>query len=90
VTQRAAVGELRDFLCDPATDDAEQVFPVGSIFEAISRLDPALVPVDMIEDIAESDDFSKRSSAAVMLWERAEVAPADVPLSLLGRLARPA
>jgi hypothetical protein len=31
-----------------------------------------------------------RSTAAFLLWDRAEVAPGDVPLGVLGRLALPA
>jgi len=42
-----------------------------------------------MEELANSEDFTKRSSAAMLLWERAEVAPAEVPLGLLGRLLLP-
>jgi hypothetical protein len=57
--------------------------------EAINRLDVSLVTLDLIEALADCDDFAGRSSAATMLWDRAEVAPNDVPLGVLGRLALP-
>jgi hypothetical protein len=84
----AAVAELRRYLRD--SDDTEQTLLAGSVLEAINRLDPSLIDIDIIEELANSNDFSKRSSAAILLWDRAEAAPATVPLGLLGRLARPA
>jgi len=89
--QQATVAQIRQFL--EATDgreDNEQVLLVGSVLEAINRLDPRLIDIDLIEELACSDDFSKRSSSAVLLWDRATVDPGAVPVGLLGRLARPA
>jgi hypothetical protein len=87
-SQEAAVARLRQFLRD--SNDNEQILLAASVLEAINRLDPSLIDIDTIEELASSEDFSKRSSAATLLWDRAEVAPATVPLGLLGRLARPA
>jgi hypothetical protein len=83
--QEAAVAQLRQFLRD--SDDNEQVLLAASVLEAINRLDPSLIDIDIIEELANSNNFSKRSSAAILLWDRAEAAPATVPLGLLGRLA---
>jgi len=49
----------------------------------------ALVPVELAIELAGEADFSKRSIAAHLLWDRCEDAPDDVPLGVLGRLARP-
>ena len=60
-----------------------------SLLEAADRLDPTLVKVEIVQALATSDDFSLRSSAAVLLWQWAEASPGQVPLALLGQLARP-
>lgn len=87
---QAAVETLRRFLLTPGVPDNHPTLLAGSMLEAINRLDPTLVSIELIEELASSPDFSVRSTAAVLLWDRAEVAPADVPLGILGRLARPA
>lgn len=87
--QHATVEELRQFLRDTTSESGDEVLRVSSVLEAMNRLDPTLVSVEMIEELADSEDFTKRSSAAMLLWELAEVAPAEVPLGLLGRLAIP-
>ncbi len=71
------------------SNDNGPLLIVGSLLEALNRLDPTVVTLDLMEELAQQPDFSKRSSAAVMLWDRAAVAPGDVPLGLLARLARP-
>jgi hypothetical protein len=55
----------------------------------MNRLDPSLVSIQMIEELANSDDHAKRMAASVLLWDCAEVAPGYVPIGRLGRLARP-
>jgi hypothetical protein len=85
---QATVAQLWQYVRD--SDDTDQTLRAGSVLEAVNRLDPSLIGTGMIEALANSSDFSTRSSAATLLWDRAEAAPATVPLGLLGRLARPA
>jgi len=68
---------------------SEEVHPLCSLLEAANRLDPALVGPEIIERLVESEDFSQRSAAAMILWDLAEAAPGLVPLAVLGKLARP-
>lgn len=90
-TQRDVVGRVVRFLHEKEEDEDSRVLLVaGSLLEAINRLDPSLVAVDQIEQIANSTSFSNRATAAHLLWDRSTVAPEDVPLGLLGRLAIPA
>ena len=87
-SQRAVVNRLMRYLRVTSSVGGDEVHRATSIL-AINRLDSSLLSNDMIEELANSDDFTKRSTAAVLLWDRAEVAPMDVPLGLLGRLALP-
>jgi hypothetical protein len=59
------------------------------LLEVTSGLDAALVPAEMIEQLAARPGYLPRSCAADLLLDRAAAAPADVPVGLLGRLARP-
>ena len=61
----------------------------ASLLEAMSGLDAALVSVTMIEELAASAEYVPRSCAANLLRDRVAVAPLDIPLGLLGRLAWP-
>jgi hypothetical protein len=88
-SQAAAVEALAAFLRQTSSEGGDEVHRAGSVLEAINRLDPSLVSDDLIEELANSGDFAKRSIAATLLWDRAEVAPHEVPLGLLGRLALP-
>ena len=89
-TQEATVEELRSFVLDTTSEGGDEVHRAGSVLEAINRLDASLVPVTIIEELSQSENFTARTTAANLLWDRAEVAPGDIPLGLLGRLARPA
>jgi len=91
-TRRKVLGTIDDFVRFLRTTDADnhQTVLAGSVLEAIHKLDPALVSIDAIEELAASEDYSVRSIAATILWDRAEIAPGDVPLGILGRLALPA
>ncbi len=82
------VSELVKFATE--TSDHGDELVACSLVEAADRLDPALVGTAMIETLASSRDFSLRSCAAVLLWQKAQNAPYQVPISILGRLARPA
>lgn len=59
------------------------------LLEVTSGLDAALVPTEMIELLASQPGYLPRSCAADLLLDRAAAAPLDVPVELLGRLARP-
>ncbi len=71
-----------------ARDHSRQL-AAASLLEAMSRLHAALVSVEMIEMLAGHPTYPARSCAANLLRDRAIVAPLDVPLGLLGRLASP-
>jgi hypothetical protein len=71
-----------------APDRARQLAG-AALLEATSRLDAALVSVEMIEMLAAHAEYPARACAANLLRDRAIVAPLDVPLGLLGRLASP-
>jgi hypothetical protein len=85
----AAYGEL-SMATVKASADGDEIHRASSVLEAINRLDPSLLSHDLIEELGAAEEASKRMSAAMLLWDRAEVAPGDVPLGVLGRLARPA
>jgi hypothetical protein len=70
---------------DPARREA-----AASLLEAVARLDASLVPASMIESLAARPDYLARACAANLLHDRAVMTPAEVPLEILGRLARPA
>lgn len=81
------VSGVRSFLRAASDEDVHKAVLV---LEAIGQIDSTLISMELIEELADADDTTKRMTAALLLWDRAEVAPADVPLGLLGRLARPA
>jgi hypothetical protein len=87
--QEATVVQICQFLRDATSEGTDEVHRASSVLEAINRLDPSLLPIEAIEELATEDDIAKRMSAAMLLWDRAEVAPEEVPLGLLGRLALP-
>ncbi len=87
--QRTIVEQLRRFLFTANSAGGDVVHRASALLEAINRLDPTLVPLEIVEELAVSEDHAKRTSAAMILWDRAVVAPADVPVGLLGRLALP-
>jgi len=72
-----------------ATNDDTTQLVACSLLEAANRLDPTLVAVEEVEGLARSDNFSLRSSSAVLMWEWAISFPGRVPVPLLGRLTQP-
>jgi hypothetical protein len=70
-------------------EDHTQQLVACSLLEAADRIDPSLVRVQVVEALSQSESFSIRSCAAVLLWQWAESHPGRVPLALLGRLAKP-
>jgi hypothetical protein len=71
-----------------AQDRAAQL-TAASLLEAVARLDASLISVEMIEMLAAGAEYPARACAANLLRDRAVVAPLDVPLGILGRLASP-
>ena len=69
--------------------DQARVLAAATLLEAVSGLDPGLVAAGMIEALAGHPRYPARACAANLLRDRAAVAPLDVPLELLGRLAAP-
>ena len=89
--QRRFVARLADLIfAIEQGDDNGPLIIACSLLEAISRLDPGLVGYGLVERMTLSPRFSTRSSAAVLLWEKATAAPGSVLIDLVGRLARPA
>jgi hypothetical protein len=86
--QAEVVRQLTDYLF--ATADQTQMHTVAMVMEQAVRLDPALVPVSVIERLAADEADPRRMCAANLLWERATASPGDVPLDILRRLAAPA
>jgi hypothetical protein len=63
---------------------------LGHVLEGFSRVDHSLVPPDVIEELSLSPITEHRIIAIFLLWDLAEASPGQVPLGILGRLARPA
>jgi hypothetical protein len=89
-SQITVVDRIARFLVANDTEDNTPILIAGAVLEAMNRLDLSLVSPDIIEQLANNRDFSTRSVAAHLLWDRADVAPDLVPLGLLARLAIPA
>ena len=69
--------------------DDDRALAAASLLEAAWRLDAALVPGEMVETLAAHPRYPARSCAANLLAGRAAVAPLEVPVEVLGRLASP-
>src|SRR5918995_2124073 len=85
--QRAAVEAIMN-VATSTTDDVARLLAC-SLLEAADRLDPLLVKPEEVDALARATDFSVRSSAAMLMWQRAESDPGRVPVSLLARLTQP-
>jgi hypothetical protein len=85
--QRVAHG-IFDWVVHPP-DRSKEVLVVTSFLEACSRLDPALVQSDWVEELVASQVVQHRMCAAMILWDLAETNPGVVPLDLISKLARP-
>jgi hypothetical protein len=60
----------------------------SSLLEAFGRIDPP--PMSIADRLSKSNEFTARSCAANLMWDRALHSPAEVSLGVLGRLADPA
>jgi hypothetical protein len=69
--------------------DQASVLAAAELLEAASGLDAPLVPNEMIEALAAHPGYPARACAANLLRDRAALAPFDVPVEVLGRLATP-
>ena len=85
--RRQLVRELHRQITE--SEDSGRALTAASLLEAAWRLDAALVPGEMVEELATHPRYPARSCAANLLRDRAAVAPLDVPLEVLGRLAWP-
>jgi DNA alkylation repair enzyme len=85
--RRRLVRELHRQITE--SEDSDRALAAASLLEAAWRLDTALVPGEMIEALAAHPRYPARSCAANLLRRRAAVAPLDVPIEVLGRLAAP-
>jgi hypothetical protein len=85
--RRWVVGELHREITE--SEDHDRALVAASLLEAAWGLDAALVPGEMIETLAAHPRYPARSCAANLLAGRAAVAPLDVPVEVLGRLASP-
>jgi hypothetical protein len=70
-------------------DDHTRQLTAASLLGALSGLDTSLVTIKMIEMLATQPEYPPRSCAANLLWRRAVLAPLDIPVGVLGRLAMP-
>ena len=73
------------------TESGDQVrtLTAATLLEAASGVDVGLLPPAMIEALAAHPRYPARACAANVLRARSAVAPLDVPLEVLGRLAAP-
>jgi hypothetical protein len=85
--RRQLVRELHRQITE--SEDSDRALAAASLLEAAWGLDAALVPGEMIEALATHPRYPARSCAANLLRRRAAVAPLDVPVEVLGRLAAP-
>lgn len=85
----AGLEGIVDALLVHARQDDEAHVP-GMLIQSLIEIDPELARPQLIEELASREDIASRMTAAMILESLARVAPALVPLGLLGRLARPA
>jgi hypothetical protein len=85
--RRRIAAELHREITESA--DQSRVLAAATLLEAASGLDAGLVPPAMIEELAGQPGYPARACAANVLRARSAVAPLDVPLQVLGRLAAP-
>jgi hypothetical protein len=85
--RRWIASELYREVLDPKKDS--RALAAAALLEAVSALDPALVSPEMVETLAGHARYQARACAANLLRDRAAVAPLDVPVEVLGRLALP-
>jgi hypothetical protein len=85
--RRWIANELYREIMDPKKES--RAVAAAALLEAASGVDPALVSREMVETLAGHGRYQARACAASLLRDRAAVAPLDVPIEVLGRLALP-
>jgi hypothetical protein len=85
--RRVVAGIFDRVMAEPA--DGDEIHVVTSFLEACMRIDPALVDMAWVEQLVESPVVQHRMSAAMMLWDLAEILSGIVPLDLVAKLAKP-
>ena len=85
--RRWIAGELYREVMEPKKES--RALAAAPLLEAVSGVDPALVSREMVETLAGHARYQARACAANLLRDRAAVAPLDVPVEVLGRLALP-
>ena len=85
--RRWIASELYREVLEPKKES--RVLAAAALLEAVAALDPALVSPEMVETMAGHARYQARACAANLLRDRAAVAPLDVPVEVLGRLAWP-
>ena len=85
--RRWIASELYREVLEPKKDS--RGLAAAALLEAVAALDPALVSPEMVETLAGHARYQARACAANLLRDRAAVAPLDVPVEVLGRLALP-
>jgi hypothetical protein len=78
-------------LCRETMESARdaRALAASALLQAVSALDAALVPGEMVEALATHPGYQARACAAQLLRNRAAIAPLGVPVEVLGRLALP-
>jgi hypothetical protein len=84
--RRRIAAELHRKTMEP--DDARSLV-AASLLRAVAGLDAGLVGGEMVEALAGGPGYPARACAAGLLLDRAVLAPLEIPLEILGRLARP-
>jgi hypothetical protein len=84
--RRIAAGLHREI---SESGDQARALAAATLLAAVAGLDAGLVPTAMIEALAAHHRYQARACAANVLRARSAVAPLDVPLEVLGRLAAP-
>jgi hypothetical protein len=85
--RRWIASELYREVLEPKKES--RVLAAAALLEAVAAVDPALVSPEMVETMAGHARYQARACAANLLRDRAAVAPLDVPVEVLGRLALP-
>lgn len=85
--RREIARALHRELMEAGDTDRQRI--AATLLDATSRIDASLVSIEMIDMLAAHPEYLPRSCAANLLRDRATVAPLDVPVEVLGRLAAP-
>jgi len=88
VGQRSIIEHLFSLILVMHADD-KRLHPATMLYEELGRLDQTLINHDALEVLALSALVPARICAAAILWSMAMSVPGEVPIGILGWLARP-